>query len=278
MNDELKDYKLKSSESDTRVETGGGKKPIWPYLIVVALIVAGVIFFLRRGDETGSDSEPAIEQPTESAPLVEEETETDLIIGEVPAIGESDSWLREIARQLSTHPDLAQWLLSEELIRAFVVVVDNVAEGTPPSGHLEFMAPEDGFRVRQSGGETTIDPASYHRFDGVVDVIESIDTEGAGKLYRAIQPMLQQAYEDLGYPGQSFDVALGRAVQRLLAVPVVEGPIVVDAKIAAYKYHDKNLEDLSPVAKQFLRLGSDNLIRLQAKVRALARAAGISTG
>ncbi len=277
MNDEMQDFKLNTSEGNDSGEQRG-KKPFWPVFLVALAIVGALIFFLRSGDKPQPVAEPEAEAPSATAPVEQEPTQTELIIGEVPTLEESDPWLRDIVRQLSTHPDIAAWLLSEEMIGTFVVVVDNIAEGAPPSSHLELLAPEEGFKVRQTAGKTTIDPASYRRYNGMVDVIESIDTAGAGELYRAVHPLLQQAYENLGYPGQSFDVALGRAIQRLLAVPVIEGPIEVDAGISAYKFHDPNLEELSPVAKQFLRMGPDNLKRLQTKARELARACGVSTG
>ncbi len=277
MNDEMQDFKLNASEGTEPVESGG-KKPFWLILLIALAIVGVLIFFLRSRDESEPEAEPTAEAPSAQTSVEQDSEQTEVIIGEVPSLQESDPWLRDIVRQLSTHPDLASWLLSEEMVRTFVVVVDNIAEGTPPSSHLEFLAPEEGFQVRESAGKTTIDPASYRRYNGMVDVIESIDTAGAGELYRAVQPLLQDAYENLGYPGQSFDVALGRAIQRLLAVPVIEEPIEVDAGISAYKFHDQNLEELSPVAKQFLRMGPNNLERLQAKARELARACGVSAG
>ena len=277
MNDEMQDFKLNASEGTEPAESGG-KKPFWPILLIALAIVGVLIFFLRSRDESAPVAEPTAEAPSAQPSVEEDSAQTEVIIGEVPSLQESDPWLREIVRQLSTHPDLASWLLSEEMVRTFVVVVDNIAEGTPPSSHLEFLAPDEGFQVREAAGKATIDPASYRRYNGMVDVIESIDAAGAGELYRAVQPLLQEAYENLGYPGQSFDVALGRAIQRLLAVPVIEEPIEVDAGISAYRFHDQNLEELSPVAKQFLRMGPDNLERLQAKARELARACGVPAG
>jgi hypothetical protein len=56
---------------------------------------------------------------------------------------------------------------------------------------------------------------------------------------------------------------------------VVDRPITLEKKITAYKFQDPELEKLSPAAKQFLRLGPENLRRLQAKVRSLALAIGL---
>ena len=277
MSDEMQDFKLNASETAEPAESAR-KKPIWPYLVFAVVIVGVLIFFLRPTDQPSPVAEPTTDEPTMAEPETADPEGGELQIGRVPGLDQSDGWLRAIVGQLSSHPELAEWLLTDDLIRTFVVVVDNVAEGSPPSSHVKFLAPEETFQVRETADKTTIDPASYRRYNTIIDVVESIDPQGAATLYRGAQPLLQQAYEDLGYPGQSFDVALGRAVQWLLAVPVIDEPIEVDSDIAAYKYHDERLEQLSPVAKQFLRLGPDNLMRLQAKVRELARAAGVSTG
>ena len=274
---EMQDFKLNSSQGPAS-DDASRKRPIWPYLLIAVVVVGALIYFLRSDDESEPSVEPAVEQTAEAKAVERVEDETGLEIGEVPALEASDPWLRGVVQQLTSHPEIASWLVTDELARTSVVVIDNIAEGRAPSSHLEFLAPKEGFQVRQADGKTVIDSESYHRYDGIIEVIESIDTEGAGELYRAMEPMLQQAYVELGYPGQSFEVTLSRAIQRLLAVPVVEGPIEVEAGVSSFKYRDQKLEQLSPAAKQFLRLGPDNLRRLQAKVRALARSAGIATG
>ena len=208
MNDEIQDLKLNTSQSPEPAKPDS-KRPIWPILLIAVVLVGVLIFWLRSGDDPAPTSDPVEKAATETAPEVETPGEAELVIGEAPPIVESDPWIRSIVEQLSSHPELARWLLNEELVRTFVVVVDNIAEGTPPSSHLDFLAPEEGFQVQESGDKTVIDPASYGRYDGMIDVIESVDAAGAGELYRAAHPLFQEAYEDLGYPGQSFDIALG---------------------------------------------------------------------
>lgn len=279
MNDELRDFDLKSDEPSMPGGSGGSDKPRWPLAVaavVLVLIIAG--FFLFRKTETDSAPEastPAV--PAVSEPVATEDAETQLALGEVPLLVDSDPWLREVVGQISNHPQLAEWLVTPELIRGFVVVVDNVAEGLTPRKHLKMAAPTKKLTAGEVDGKVFIDPASYQRFDLLVDVIDSLDTEGTAELYRAIRPMCEQAYQDLGYPGDGFDATLNRAIQRVLAVPVVNGPIELESKVTAYQFADPALEDLSPAAKQFLRLGPDNLQRLQTKLRALSTAIGLDS-
>lgn len=277
MNDELQDYDLKSEGDESPMADPGSGSARWPWIvgtIVVILIVAGLIWYLRRGPESVPPAEPAAVPAVVEAPEAEE-TEAQLELGEIPRLVDSDAWLQGVVSQLSSHPQLAEWLATPELIRGFVVVVDNIAEGTTPAKHLQVAAPEEEFGVRDATDGVYIDPSSYRRFDLLAGVIDSLDTEGTAELYRAILPLCQQAYQDLGYPGEEFEATLERAIKRVLAVPLVDGPIEVEPTVTAYEFQDPALEELSPAAKQFLRLGPENLQRVQSKLRAIGRAIGL---
>lgn len=96
---------------------------------------------------------------------------------------------------------------------------------------------------------------------------------GTAELYRRLRPLFEEAYRDLGFRQGSFDGALARAVESLLAVSVPDGPIeVVPAGANAYEYRDPELEELSPARKHLLRMGPENARRVQAKLRELAEA------
>lgn len=276
MNDELKDFEMKSDAPGGVGGEQGATTPRWPWAIAAAVVVLAVIAFIWfRPSQTEEPAAQEAGEPAVSQPLDSAEDAGDLVIGEVPTLAESDTWLQNVVGQLSSHPELAEWMLTPELIQGFVVVVDNIAEGVAPRKHLEMVAPEEGFGVKESDGKVFVDPTNYQRFNLLVDVIESLDTAGTAELYQAMRPLCQQAYQDLGYPGDSFDATLSRAVNRLLATPVMDQPVALEKKITAYRFEDPALEELSPAAKQFLRLGPENLKRLQIKVRALARAIGL---
>jgi hypothetical protein len=56
----------------------------------------------------------------------------------------------------------------------------------------------------------------------------------------------------------------------LLDTPVPSDPIaVVPGKGATYAYKDPALEALAPIQKQLLRMGPDNVRRVQARLRAI---------
>lgn len=246
-------------------------------LVVLAAVVAVYYIATRKKPET-----PAALQtpPAESVTPAGGEKAPGVGIGEplafpVVALGESDQAVREFAAALSTNPEFAKWLLTKDLIRKLVVAVDNVANGLSPKPHIDFFSPSGQFLVVRTKEGMLVDEASYSRYDPVVGVVLSLDAVAAARLYRAVKPLLREAYSDLGYPGVDFEDTLVRAMAELLETPVVEGPVVLEEKILSYAMTDETLEALSPAQKQLFRMGPKGVRAVHGKIRELAAALGV---
>jgi hypothetical protein len=261
---------------------------------VAALLVLGLaaIFWQRwRGDETPAQQPPpppspqvleraeTVEPPPPAASEASPESAVVAVSTEpLPALEASDAFIRAAAREISRHPSFARWLAQEDLIRLFVVSVDNIAEGRTPRKHLPFLRPQAKFLVSGSGSELRIDPSGYRRYDRVADVVSSLDAEGCAALYLRVKPLVQRSYHEMGYPGLDFDDRLGQAIAELIAVPVApEAPPLVE-EVLRYEFADPDLEALSDAQKHLLRMGPRNVQRIQRKLRELARAIGIPAG
>ena len=240
--------------------------------IVVALLVgAGVWLWLRSGD--GGEASPRAGDVGDAAAAPAGPADSAL---DLPELDASDAFVRDVVAGLSSRPQLAEWLATDRLVRRFVGSVVQVAAGLSPRDELEFMEPEGSFAVREPGepsAAAVVDPASYRRYDPVAATFVSLDTEGTAELYRRLRPLFREAYRDLGFSEGSFDGVMARAFETLLAVPVPEGPIrVVPSGADAYEFRDPALEDLAPAQKHLLRMGPENVRRVQAKLRELAGA------
>lgn len=246
-------------------------------LVVLAAVVAVYYFATKKKPEA-----PAAQQtpPAESVTPAGGEKAPGVGIGEplafpAVALGESDQAVREFAAALSTNPEFAKWLLTKDLIRKLVVAVDNVANGLSPKPHIDFFSPSGQFLVVRTKEGTRVDEASYSRYDPVVGVVLSVDAAAAVRLYRAVKPLLREAYSELGYPGVDFEDTLVRAMAELLETPVVEGPVVLEEKILSYAMTDETLEALSPAQKQLFRMGPKGVRAVHGKIRELAAALGV---
>jgi hypothetical protein len=247
-------------------------------LAVLAAAAALIYFLVLKKPQQPAPAVPTA--PEAAAPAVEETAPAGpglepLAFPAVPLVA-SDAAVREFAAALSADPVFAKWLLTKDLIRKFVVSVDNVANGLSPKPHLDFFALKGEFRVARTKQGTFIDPASTARYAAVVGIIQSLDAAAAARLYRAVEPLLQEAYNELGYPGVDFDDTLVRAMGELLETPVVEGPIRLEPKVLSFAMTDPVLEGLSAAQKQFLRLGAKGVQAGHDKILALAAALGIA--
>jgi hypothetical protein len=180
-----------------------------------------------------------------------------------------------VAGTLTRHPALAGWLANEALIRRFVAVVDNVADGVSPRSQLGFLAPTDEFRVIHRGERVFLDPRSYARYDEVADVLASLDPRGCADAYRQLQRLLEEAYRELGRTDRTFDGALRAAIARLLATPILDGEVELEPRVISYRFADPALEARGVAEKHLLRMGPRNVRRIQEQLRLVAAALGM---
>jgi len=251
------------------------KKVIIAGVVFVLLIAAAAIiyyfFIYSKPQEPVETTEIAQDQPVvEGKVQTEEEKIEPLDVN----LDESDELVRKLAGELSSHPKLAMWLMSEELIRKFVAAVDNVANGQSPGPQIDFFQPEGRFKVIDELGEYFIDPKSYERYDLAAEVFASLDPKGCVILYKQLTPAIQEAYKDLGYPNADFNDTLKKAIMELLKVPVVKENIKLEKKVVTYMMVDSDLEALSFAQKHLLRMGPDNVRVIQGKLREMALSLG----
>jgi hypothetical protein len=243
--------------------------------LVLLLIVLGIYGWYSRRFRSAPEqatAPAARQQPAGQprAPLGGPGEDIDL-----PPLGETDAVVRLLVSRLSTHPSVAAWLATDGLIRNATVVVQNVAAGQTPSRHLQRVAPQGGFAVREAGGQAIVDPRSHQRYNWLADGVASLDAEGTARLYSTLKPRVEEAFAELGSPDTTFDATLERAIVVLLETPVVDGDVRLVTKGALYAYADPRLEALSSAQKQLLRTGPRNTRLLQAKLRQIALALGI---
>jgi hypothetical protein len=258
----------------------GDRRWVVPVLIaVVALLAAGaaVWFFLMRPkpEQTAAvpQPKPAAAAPAPGAiqPLCATTAAADAA---VPALDDSDAFAKKSASGLSAHPRVAAWLATNNVIRNFVVAVDNVASGATPAPRMRALRPAGAFRVREARGQMFIDPRSFERYGPIADAVESLDPQTAADLCGTLKPRLVEAYAELGRDG-SFDVALEKAIVELLRTPAIGPDTQLGPKGGSYAFEDETLEKLTPAQKQLARMGPRNARIIQDKLRQIALAIGI---
>jgi len=212
--------------------------------------------------------EPVLEPEPEPV-IVEEEEQQPLFV--LPAMVDSDQLIRDGVASLSGHGGIADWLAIDELIRKFVVLVDNVARGTVPRQHVAFLTPRGKFTVKGDDGETHyLDEKSYSRYDLVTEIFISLDTRRAVEFYSLVRPLFEQAFKDLGYPNRRFEDMIFIGIGRLLETPDLAQPIKLVRPSVMYKFANPRVERLSPAQKQLIRMGPKNTSVIKEKLSEIA--------
>jgi len=240
-------------------------------LVILVAAVSGTWYWLRS------------RQAPEPTPLVGVETDSVQVPDEgepfvLPTLDASDAVVRGLATGVLSNPTLAEWLVTDDLIRRFVEAVVDISRGSSPVPALAVMVPDEPVTVRPSGDHLVMDPRSYRRYDALGDVFASLDPRDAANVYRRLLPLFQEAYLEIGLPDGDFQDVLARAIQNLLAVEVPEGPFRVREAVGRYVYEDESIEALTPAQKHLYRLGPENARKVQEKLREIALELGLTPG
>src|SRR5262249_45992231 len=147
--------------------------------------------------------------------------------GALPALKDSDPDVRESLAGVLGARTISQFLVPESIVRHVVVTVDNLPR-KKVAVELRPVKPTPGGTVTVAQGDvTTLGAANFERYAPLVKVVRSTDTTALANAYFRLYPLFQQAYEDLGYPGQYFNDRLVEVIDDMLRAPEIQGPIEV---------------------------------------------------
>lgn len=257
------------------------QKPILAVIVVVAVLIIGWALWPSGGapepavEPVEAPPTPALTRPEpldavpERQPVASEPVEPEVVL---PPLEASDPFVRERIEPMGLPQT---WVEQGDYVRRLAVLAENASRGGYPRRQLAFLAPGETFRVMERGEEVFIDPVSYDRYDGYVEELESIDPARLAGLLETLDPLVEAALTEIGVdapPGEVF----AAAVREVLEVPVLEGQIELIQPNVMYHYADPELESLSPLKKQVLRMGPENVQKLQAYLRRLAAEMGLA--
>jgi hypothetical protein len=219
-------------------------------------------------DPGGRLPEPG--SPTPLGPPDEEPMEPSVTL---PALQDSDPFVRE---QLEPMNLPRPWLDQGEYVRRLAVLAENASRAVVPRRQLAFLSPNEPFVVmRTEDDRILLDPVSYTRYDGYLDRLEAIAPDRLAGLLTMLDPLVEAALAEVGIYARPGDV-FAEAVRQVMAVPLLEGEVELVQPAVMYRFADPQLEALPQLHKQLLRMGPDNVRRLQAYLRELAGAMNLA--
>lgn len=276
------------AEREDRLESNSGKGgfPTRHVLLILAVVVVGYLLWNAMG-ETPVEVEPeplVVEEvvvaepvlpPAEDIPEpVAVVTETEAVAPEeppppLPPLEESDELVRDQLSAVGVGPMLSPQEEQEDLVQRSAALVDGFSRGVVLRKLLPVDPPKAAFSALEEDGKMYMNPAGYSRYDSYSEAIDSLDTSALVSSFDTLRPLYEEAYGQLGLDPNDFDNAVIRMLDRVLATPEIDEPIALTRESVMYKYADPQLEQLTPMQKQLMRMGPDNIRRIKEKAKAL---------
>ena len=286
---------MDNSNSTDQIESDKSEKNSGPVIIVIVTIILVVVALWQFS--TGKTEKPTIEpaelltekpitpialaaeempeeiiEPVieliieEVVPTVPEVVITEEIIIILPEINDSDDWVKGKLPELTWRNELLSLLITDDIIRRFVVFTDNFAQGLLAYEHSLFIQPKVKFSVDEQSinvdGQHNVwqwDSKTTKRFDLYVDLLRSVDSSVLVDLYIESKPLIDEAYNELGYE-EDFTYTLQDAITRVLDMELPQSDMNITRSSVMYKYQDPQLEGLDDGDKLLLRMGKENLL------------------
>lgn len=220
-------------------------------------------------DEPRLDPTPVVE-PVPPAPSVPEPPVEQA--PPLPTLNDSDSEVLGALSDALGREAVEGFLIPDHVVRKGVVTIDNLP-GEIVATRIRAVRPTGGgFSVSVDDGRFTLSPDNYARYEAFVRMVGSIDVDQAMGVYARYYPLLQEAYEELGYPSSQFNDRVVQVIDDLLNAPEPHSPIDLVRPRALYQFADPDLEALSAGQKVLVRMGPDNARAIKAKLREIRQA------
>lgn len=272
--------------SDTQTKRGPSTRLLLGAVAIAAII--GIMLF-SGGDRQPPPAQEAVSEaavvaasappvPAEMPPAPDIPARVEAVVEQSPpadspappavTLEASDQELRATLSAASNSSLLSGALQKDDLVQRSAGAIDGLSQGLVPHKALPIAPPEVKFSTVVADGQTYTDPGSYARYDSYARAIAALDVDLMVSTFHRYRPLMEQAYASLGYRAQDMDNALIRSLDFILATPELTAPAALRRKEAVYQYADPQLEQLTPIQKQVLRMGPDNaaVIKQQAAV------------
>jgi hypothetical protein len=264
------------------------ERPIGLMLAMLLVIVAALaaLFWVFRPDRLFLASR-SIDVPPAAAPAVAPPQPAASVAVLKPVPAEEALGARDVEPalvKLLGRNAVLRFIATGDFPRRFVATVDNLAREEAPLSAWPVHPSPGRFSPDGAAATKTIGEKNARRYAPFAAFVSAVDATSAVALYRRMEPLLQQAYRDLGFGNKSFHQRLLQVIDVLLATPepaqppqvaVVEvrGPAAASTRPwTRYEYVDPALQKLPAGQKILLRVGPQHRAALKAKLRELKEA------
>ncbi len=238
-------------------------------LLVAAVAAMATGLMLWQKPPADPEAPPPVEAPREAEqshyPVPSPEVLPEPAAALPPLDGGDAAVRAELEGTVGKGP-VEAFLLPTEFLRRFVALVDSLDRHPVP---LQFRPVKhvEGVPATQPQGDSfLLLDEDARRYEPWVAALQAVDSRKLAALYLRYYPLLQKAYEDLGYPGGYFNDRVVKVIDHLLAAPDIVEPIELVRPKVLYLYADPALEQRSWGQKTLIRMRPHNASVVKAKL------------
>lgn len=246
----------------------------WPWALGagILLVVGGIGVYLLRGQAPEPEAvvdtpQPVVDTPAPPAPAVVDTALPPVRTLPLPPLDESDPEVLGGLTELFGQEAVVKHVMTERIVRNIVVTIDNIPRQQIALNQRPIQSTPGDFITSGEEDAIVIAPENFARYEPFVALVSNLDAKTLVSFYRGLEPLFQQAYEELGHPDASFTTRLNEVIEHLLQTPTPRGEIALVQPSVLYKYADERLEKLSAGQRLLIRMGVDNATVIKGKLR-----------
>ena len=237
----------------------------------ILVIIGAAGLYLMRGEapapEAVVETPPPVAETPATPPSRAAEAPPPARTLPLPPLDESDPEVLGGLTELLGQDAVMKHLVPERLVRNIVVTIDNIPREKMALNQRPVQPTPGDFVTTGEESAVMLAPANYERYEPFVALVSNVDAKTLVSFYRGLEPLFQEAYEDLGHPNASFNARLNEVIEHLLQTPTPRGQVALVQPGVLYKYADERLENLSAGQKLMIRMGVDNAAVIKRKLR-----------
>lgn len=251
-------------------------------LVALAGLGAGAWYWLVGSDapppatQAAPSTPPRTLPPSPPEPVAAQVPEPEADAGPPPTAADVEPALVELVGA----PRVQSLFRLQDLPRRVVTTIDNLGHAQASSTLWPVNPASGPFTTDRSGDTEVIARANAARYAPYVEMLEAVELDRAVAAYRRFHPLLQQAYEDLGYPDREFDRRLVEVIDVLLVTPEPRGAVRVrlpefspevkpERPWVLYEFTDPALQELTAGQRILLRMSAEQRQRVKRVLTAL---------
>ena len=250
-------------------------------LVILAGVAAAIYSYMRQSP---APSAPAATAPSREAPptpgtapetairhpipdaLIKSGSQEPL-----PALDRSDGPLQATLAALVGSAPARDLFHSDEIVRRFVVTIDNLPRKKLPVQLLPVKPVAGSLLASPENDGVVIAAANEARYAPYASLVTSANPQKLVAAYVHFYPIFQEEYRALGYPYGAFNDRVIDAIDDLIVAPEVAGPVRLVQPRVLYEFADPELEALSAGQKIMVRIGPRNERLVKAWLRDVRR-------